>query len=53
MDKYMSVNVDVTGIHDLSKEKMDTEELRRMTSEEYIMNHVGKVSEGKGESENE
>lgn len=44
MDRYMSINVDVvTGIHDLSKEKMDTEELRRMTSEEYVLNKIGQV----------
>lgn len=53
MEKYMNVNIDTTGIHDLSDEKMDANELRRMTSEEYILNTVGKVSEGKGENEDE
>lgn len=43
MDRYISINVDITGIHDLSKEKMDTEELRRMTSEEYVLNKIGQV----------
>lgn len=43
MDKYMEVNIDTTGIHDLSVEKMTADELPRMTSEEYILNQVGKV----------
>ena len=43
MDKYMEVNIDATGIRDLSVEKMTADELPRMTREEYILNQVGKV----------
>lgn len=43
MDKYMSISIDTTGIHDLSKETMTADELQRMTSEEYILNQIGKV----------
>lgn len=52
MDKYMNINVDMTGIHDLSREKMDIEELRRMTSEECVLNKIGQV-EYEEEKENE
>lgn len=43
MGKCMEINIDATGIHDLSKETMTADELQRMTSEEYILNQVGKV----------
>lgn len=43
MEKYMNVSIDTMGIHDLSREKMDIEELRRMTSEECVLNKIGKV----------
>lgn len=43
MEKCMEINLDTTGIHDLSKETMKADELKRMTSEEYILNQVGKV----------
>ena len=43
MEKYMNVNIDTTGIHDLSNEKMDANELRRMTSEECVLAKIGQV----------
>lgn len=43
MEKYVNVNIDATSIHDLSNEKMDTNELKRMTSEEYVLNKIGQV----------
>lgn len=35
--------IDITGIHDLSNEKMDANELRRMTSEECVLTKIGQV----------
>lgn len=52
MEKYVNVNVDITCIHDLSNEKMDTNELRRMTSEECVLTKIGQV-EYKEEKESE
>ena len=45
MEKYMEVDIDISGVHDLSKEKMVADELQKMTSEESVSNQIGKVKE--------
>ena len=47
MEKYMEVDLDISGVHDLSKEKMAADELQKMTSEESVSNQIGKVKEEK------
>lgn len=47
MEKYMEVDIDISGVHDLSKEKMVADELQKMTSEESVSNQIGKVKEEK------
>lgn len=47
MEKYMEVDIDISGVHDLSKEKMVEDELQKMTSEESVSNQIGKVKEEK------
>ena len=43
MEKCMEINLDTTGIHDLSKETMKADELKRMTSEGYILNLINRM----------
>ena len=47
MEKYMEVDIDISGVHDLSKEKMVADELQKTTSEESVSNQIGKVKEEK------
>lgn len=47
MEKYMEVDIDISGVHDLSKEKMVADELQKMTSEESVSNQIGQVKEEK------
>lgn len=47
MEKYMEADIGISGVHDLSREKMAADELQKMTSEEYILNQIGKVREEK------
>ena len=47
MEKYMEVDIDISGVHDLSKEKKVADELQKMTSEESVSNQIGKVKEEK------
>ena len=43
----MKYFIDISGVHDLSKEKMVADELQKMTSEESVSNQIGQVKEEK------